>query len=234
MCGKKSRLTQVTVVPRETVRLSSLKSAISEIRAKGVGVSMGVGVLVRSGASVSVGKSVAVDEDVGVSVGKSVAVGEDVGVAVGKSVAVDEDVGVAVGEFLRAAVGRGVAVACSCKPPPHAPKIIGKSPRRTVTRNSVAIFIIVRWYSPYKPHTIAPLTTAAWIGLIVCLSALPRLPRFPVGTESSTSPWGHIVTHLLLAAMVYLEIGTRPAIRVKRAGAMALAFACFDSVRARG
>ena len=128
MCGKKSRLTQVTVVPRETVRLSSLKSAISEIRAKGVGVSMGVGVLVRSGASVSVGKSVAVDEDVGV--------------AVGKRVAVDEDIGVAVGEFVGAAVGRGVAIACGCKPPPHAPKIIGKSPKRSVIRNSVAIFIL--------------------------------------------------------------------------------------------
>jgi len=69
----------------------------------------------------------------------------------------------------------------------------------------------------------ARLALVAWLGLLLYLALLPDLPQPPVGRESITSSLAHFVTHLMLAALVYLAAGNRPTTPVKRVAIMALA-----------
>ena len=71
----------------------------------------------------------------------------------------------------------------------------------------------------------ARLATVAWIALLLYLAFQSRLPELPVGTQSSTSPWAHFGTHLVLAVLVYLATGSRPMSLVKRAAVAGFAFA---------
>ena len=71
----------------------------------------------------------------------------------------------------------------------------------------------------------ARLATIAWMALLFYLALQPRLPQLPVGTQSSTSPWAHFGTHLVLAALVYLATSSRPMSLVKRAAVTGFAFA---------
>ncbi len=71
----------------------------------------------------------------------------------------------------------------------------------------------------------ARLAAIAWIVLLFYLALQPRLPQLPVGTQSSTSPWAHFGTHLVLAALVYLAAAGRPMSLMKRELVTGFAFA---------
>ena len=75
-----------------------------------------------------------------------------------------------------------------------------------------------------QPHTIARLSTLAWISLLCYLAWLPQLPQVPTASESTLSPVAHFATHFGLAGMVYLSAHIQPVGLLDRLRLMGIAF----------
>ena len=61
-----------------------------------------------------------------------------------------------------------------------------------------------------RSHHLARLTTLFWIGLLLFLAVLPRLPYVPLAPNYPLTTLAHFATHLMLAGLIYLAVPRPP------------------------